>query len=98
VRLCGKRVGKEDDQVDPSFHNLRADLLVTTQGATVIALYGKTCLIRDHPSRCSGAAENMLFQSGLMFDAPFDQCMLFVVMSNECDAFFLFQCECNKVI
>ena len=60
VGLSGQRIRKEDNQVDSSFYNLCADLLITASRTAVVALYGQVCLIRDHTRGGAGSAQRVL--------------------------------------
>ena len=62
IRVMGlrrKRVGKENDEINLSLHNLRADLLVSPQRTAVVSLYRQSRVIRNHAGRRPRTAEKM---------------------------------------
>ena len=87
MRLRFERIGEEDDEIDFSVHDARADLLVAAERSAVEAADRKSGLFRDHFCGGSGSAEEVMLENGLVGETPIDDFRLFVVVCDERDVF-----------
>ena len=87
--LGGQRVGEEDDHIDAPFDDHRADLLVTAEGAAVVAAHGQAGLLGDHAGGGAGAAQEVAGEDLAVFLTPGDELRLFIVVGDKRDVLLL---------
>jgi hypothetical protein len=76
---------KKMNEVDLVARNLRADLLVAAQGATLQPVDLQVELLLQHASCCSGCVKDVLCQQVAVELRPVEQVLLLVIMRYECD-------------
>src|SRR6516225_4531566 len=78
-------VPEEDEDVDLSFGDPGADLLVAAEWATQEPGDGLPQCLLDEGAGGAGSEELMPGEGGLVINGPFDEFAFFVVVSNEGD-------------
>lgn len=83
MRLSGKRIGEEDDDVDMSLGYFGSDLLIAAERTAEVGSDGQPRSFIDEMGRRAGTAEKMAGQQLRMLGAPFDEAFLHVVVGDQ---------------